>query len=113
MAVASSQNRQVVKEIRNAIGRRPYLARPQHSFPEQHLGFRPPEQQLPPPAWWTGPRAGDILGGGMTNPNVVRQWWRDLAEPGDKFVVQLVAEDCISGDKVRRTPDASNVQAES
>lgn len=69
----------------------------------QPLGFRPPEQQ-PPPAWCTGPRAGDILGGGMTNPNVIHQWWRDIAEPGDPYVVQLVAEDCISGDKVWRTP---------
>ena len=40
----------------------------------------------------------------MTNPNVIHQWWRDIAEPDDPFVVQLVAEDRISGDKVRRTP---------
>ena len=36
------------------------------------------------------------------NPNVIHQWWRDIAEPGDQYVVQLVAEDNISGDKVRR-----------
>jgi hypothetical protein len=28
----------------------------------------------------------------------------DIAVPGDKFVAQLVAEDCICGDKVRRGP---------
>jgi hypothetical protein len=80
------------------------LSGPNIRFPEQHLGFRPPEEQSPPPSWWTGPRVGDILGGGMTDPNVIHQWWRDIAEPGDKFVVQLVAEDRISGVKVWRTP---------
>lgn len=80
------------------------LRGPNISFPEQHLNFRLPEQQLPPPDWCTGPRAGDILGGGTANPSVIRQWWRDFAGPGDKFLVQLVAEDCVSGDKVRRLP---------
>lgn len=78
------------------------LRGPNISFPNQHLGFRPPEEQ-PPPEWWTGSRAGDILGGGMTNPNVIHQWWRDIAEPGDPFAVQLVGEDRISGVKVSRT----------
>src|ERR1700737_3221654 len=68
--------------------------------PAQPLGFRPPEQQ-PPPAWCTGPRAGNILGGGMTSPDVMQQWWRDFAEPGDGYVVRFFAEDRISGD---RTP---------
>lgn len=70
--------------------------------PEQHLGFRPPEP-APPPSWCTGLRAGSIPGGGMPNPNVFAQWWRDLADPDDQFVVQIVAEDLIVGDKVRRS----------
>jgi hypothetical protein len=68
----------------------------------QHLGFRPPEPALPP-SWCTGLRAGSIPGGGMPNPNVFAQWWRDFADSDDQFVVQLVAEDLIVGDKVRRT----------
>ena len=76
---------------------------PLDRVPEQHLGFRPPEQQ-PPPAWCTGARAGDILGGGITNPNTIHQWWRDIAEPGDPYVVRLVAEDRISGTKVSCAP---------
>lgn len=79
------------------------LRGPNISFPEQHLGFRLPEQQQPPPAWCTGPRAGNISGGGITNPNTVEQWWRDFADPGDQFIVRLVAEDCISATKVRRS----------
>lgn len=39
----------------------------------------------------------------MTNPDVIQQWWRDIAEPGDAFVVQLAAEDRIRGTKVWRT----------
>jgi hypothetical protein len=39
----------------------------------------------------------------MPNPNVFAQWWRDLADPSDDFVVQIVAEDLINGDTVRRT----------
>jgi hypothetical protein len=79
------------------------LRGPNISFPEQHLGFRLPEQQQPPPAWCTGPRTGSIPGGGMPNPNVFAQWWRDVADPDDQFVVQLIVEDVIVGDKVRRS----------
>jgi hypothetical protein len=39
----------------------------------------------------------------MSNRNVIHSWWRDIAEPDDPFVVQLVTEDCISGTKVFRT----------
>jgi hypothetical protein len=82
------------------------LRGPNLRYPEQPLGFRPPEpeEQQSPPSWWTGPRAGDIVGGGMTNPNVIHQWWRDIAEPSDPYFVRLVAEDSICGEKVRRTP---------
>lgn len=79
------------------------LRGPNIRFPEQHLGFRLPEEPLAPPAWCAGPRAGNIPGGGITSPNTVQQFWRDFAEPGDQFVVRLVAEDCISGTKVRRS----------
>jgi hypothetical protein len=91
------------------------LRGPNIRFPEQHLGFRPPEQPQSPPSWWTGPRVGDILGGGMTDPNMVHTWWRDIAESGDPFVVQLTAEDRISGVKVWRTPTrlACKVKADS
>jgi len=68
----------------------------------QHLGFRPPEQQQPR-ARWVGPLAGDLAGGGgFTNRNVVHQFWRDFAQSDEQFVVQLVAEDVIVGDGVRR-----------
>lgn len=43
-------------------------------------------------------------GGGMPNPNVFAQWWRNFADPDDRFVVQLVAEDLIVGNTVRRMP---------
>jgi hypothetical protein len=79
------------------------LRGPNISFPEQHLGFRLPEQQPPPPGWCTGPRAGNIPGGGMSNPNTIQQFWRDFTEPGDQFSVRLVADDIISGTTVRRT----------
>ena len=46
---------------------------------------------------------GDILGGGIADPNVIHQWWRDIADPGDPYVVQLAAEDRIRGTKVSRT----------
>jgi hypothetical protein len=75
----------------------------QSQVTSQHFGFRPPEEQ-PPPAWCTGLRAGSIPGGGMPNPNVFAQWWRDVSDPEDQFVVQIVAEDLIVGDTVRRTP---------
>ena len=87
------------------------LRGPNISFPEQHLNFRLPEQQLPPPDWCTGPRAGDILGGGTANPSVIRQWWRDFAGPGDSFL-------CNSSRKIASAATrcgashASNVQAE-
>jgi len=70
--------------------------------PEQSLGFRPPEQPAQPPTWWTGPHAEDIPGGGFTNPSILHSWWRNFADPDDGFVVQLVAEDHIVGDRVRR-----------
>jgi hypothetical protein len=71
----------------------------------QSLGFRPaePEQAQSPPSWWTGDRVGDILGGDASNPAVIRQWWRDIAEPGDPFVVRLLAEDRIGGSNQFRT----------
>jgi hypothetical protein len=79
------------------------LRGPNLAFPQQHLGFRLPEEPLPPPTWCKGPRAGNIPGGGMSNPNTVQQWWVDFADPGDQFVVRLVAEDIISGTRVRRS----------
>jgi hypothetical protein len=72
---------------------------------DQPLGFRPPEQQQQPPEWWVGPRVGEIAGGGGSmNSTLMRQWWRDFGEPDDPFVVQIVAEDLIVGNDVRRTP---------
>lgn len=68
----------------------------------QHLCFRPPEQQPPPPAWCTGLRAGHLPGGGWPAPNVFAQRWLDFADPDDAFVVRLCAEDVIVGDEVRR-----------
>lgn len=69
----------------------------------RHLGFRPAEL-TPAPSWCTGLRAGSIPGGGWPNPHVFAQWWRDLADLDDQFTAQLVAEDLIVADKVRRTP---------
>lgn len=73
-------------------------------YVEQSLGFRPPEEPAPPPLWWKGERAGDIPGGTMVNPNVIHSWWRDIAEPGDPYIVRLCCEDRINGDKVFRIP---------
>jgi hypothetical protein len=80
------------------------LRGPNISFPQQHLGFRLPELQQPLPAWCTGSRAGGIPGGGMPNPHVFSQFWRDFADRDDQFVVQLIAEDLIVGTTVRRSP---------
>jgi hypothetical protein len=34
---------------------------------EQAPGFRPPEERQLPPAWWEGPLAGELAGGGGFN----------------------------------------------
>ena len=78
------------------------LRGPNIRFPEQHLGFRTPETPLPAPSWCTGLRAGSLPGGGLPNPNVYAQWFRNFADPDDQFAVQLIADDVIVGVKVRR-----------
>ena len=79
------------------------LRGPNLQYPGQHLGFRPPEEPQSPPPWWTGDRVGDISGGGLSDPNMIHQFWRDLADHDDQYIVQICCEDRIHGTKVFRT----------
>ncbi len=79
-----------------------YLGDP---LPRQPGVSAPLDKSQPPPVWWDAddPRCGTSVGGSLDAPNCLHQWWRAFSSDADPFVVQLTAEDRITGGRITRT----------